>query len=695
MAELIGSPPPQFSPDGRFISYNVANPRAYSVAPAEGRYPLDINASQLFIYDAKTQSSTAAASPSLTSWGGAWSPGSSKLAYFRRDGTSSSLWLFDPRSRVSTRLGAINPKVPFGFRLPSWTPDGAKLLVVTSQQASPVPPEAGRERSYNSASVAPKEPVDNGANPRRADYQGDLDAIDVRSGASKRLVTGAAIVTLAVDPQGHYLAYTTIEGHRRAGSQQLYYQLWLMPLAGGSPLRLAEVPHQDIPVIRWSREGRHMAILSIGPETPDGLIMASTDGTLTKFVIPQGCGPELEREGVRWSRVGETLALTTPHCLLEYSAKQAEPVARFTPGKAERLSGVTEFVESESGLSLCSLLQSDRSTYSLACWSGRDAEPQRTQLPVSGQILASCPQMSFGQCFLVMREGWDTAPDLWQITQGKAERVSVLNPLLDGKPFAVQELLHWQTRTGKANSGTLLLPTGSSAPLPPVIVHLYGGESFSQEAKRFGFSADLIGNPQAYAAAGLAFFAPDLPLNSHEPMAEIAERVEEAVNALVATGRIDPKRIGLIGQSYGSYSVLSVLTRSHRYKAAVISAVVADLGSLYGHLAKNGSAPLTRWSEGGQGHMGAMPWANWPRYDRNSPYRQLDKIETPLLVMQGGADISPPYQADLVFVGLSRLNKTVSLNIFEGEPHAPPQWSGKNRLRYFHQTLDWFNRYLH
>ena len=227
-----------------------------------------------------------------------------------------------------------------------------------------------------------------------------------------------------------------------------------------------------------------------------------------------------------------------------------------------------------------------------------------------------------------------------------------------------------------------------------MIVHLYAGDSPSLERDRFGFMADLVGNPQAYAAAGFAVFAPDLPLQSHDPLTEIANNTNEAVDALVASGLVDGNRIGLIGQSYGSYSVLSVLAQSRRYKAAVISAVVADLGTFYGHLTRNGSAQTTRWAESGQGRMGAPPWQDWSRYDRNSPYRALDQISAPLLIMQGGADVTPPYQASLVFVGLNRMERPVRLNIFEGEPHSPMEWSSANRLRYFRETIEWFRLYL-
>ena len=53
-----------------------------------------------------------------------------------------------------------------------------------------------------------------------------------------------------------------------------------------------------------------------------------------------------------------------------------------------------------------------------------------------------------------------------------------------------------------------------------------------------------------------------------------------------------------------------------------------------------------------------MPWQFRDRYIENSPILYLDRMETPLLIVQGELDRNVPlHRAEEVFVGLRRLGK--------------------------------------
>ena len=97
------------------------------------------------------------------------------------------------------------------------------------------------------------------------------------------------------------------------------------------------------------------------------------------------------------------------------------------------------------------------------------------------------------------------------------------------------------------------------------------------------------------------------------------------------------------------------------------------------------------WAEEGQGRMGGPPWQFPERYLQNSPVFYLNKIETPLLINQGGMDLSP-FQSDEIFVGLRRLGRKVVYVKYENEGHGIDHVP--NRIDYWNRVIQWFASHL-
>jgi len=157
-------------------------------------------------------------------------------------------------------------------------------------------------------------------------------------------------------------------------------------------------------------------------------------------------------------------------------------------------------------------------------------------------------------------------------------------------------------------------------------------------------------------------------------------------------GIADPDRLGVMGASYGGYSTLALIVQTTRFKAAVMDVGFGNLTSNYGVMLKSGMPFHIGWAEEGQGRMGGPPWQFPERYVQNSPAFFLNKIETPLLISQGGMDVSP-FQADEIFVGLRRLGKKVVYVRYENEGHGVEHPS--NRIDQWNRILEWFESHLH
>jgi len=277
-----------------------------------------------------------------------------------------------------------------------------------------------------------------------------------------------------------------------------------------------------------------------------------------------------------------------------------------------------------------------------------------------------------------------------------SERLTATNPQFNRHQLGTAIVVDYKDDLGNPLHGALLLPpTRGSVERYPLIVWVYGGSSGSQRINRFGLVGNGVENMQLFATRGYAVFFPDAPLTGHAPVAELSRMIMPGIRRLNELGFIDPDRIGIIGHSYGGYSVLSLITQSTIFKAAVASASAGDLIGMYGHLSPSGDSFGVGWCEEGQGLMGDTPWQQRQRYIDNSPFFFLDKVETPLLLIHGGADETvPPYLSGEIFVGLRRLGKEAVFALYEGEDHWEGSWSYRNQIDYLQRVLIWFDTHL-
>jgi dipeptidyl aminopeptidase/acylaminoacyl peptidase len=73
-----------------------------------------------------------------------------------------------------------------------------------------------------------------------------------------------------------------------------------------------------------------------------------------------------------------------------------------------------------------------------------------------------------------------------------------------------------------------------------------------------------------------------------------------------------------------------------------------------------------------QSRIGRSLWEDPERYIVNSPLFDLDRVETPLLIMHNDKDHAVPwYQGIELFMGLRRLNKPVWMIVYNDELHWP------------------------
>lgn len=270
---------------------------------------------------------------------------------------------------------------------------------------------------------------------------------------------------------------------------------------------------------------------------------------------------------------------------------------------------------------------------------------------------------------------------LW-LTLGRGAPVMIdrINKHLDHVTLPVAERLE---HGGGGLVDWLILPAGvPTGSRLPMIVLPYPGTVFDGDrpAPLAPARVSSAVNPLLLAGLGYAVLLPSLPdARSGDPARDLAALVLAATDRATASGRIDPDRIAVYGHSFGGFAALAVATQTRRFAAYIASAAAPDLTLQHGFLLPYDRVeledgfplgPSFGWAETGQGHLGAAPWADPVRYQRNSPYYQAGNVHDPVLLIQGDLDPVTVTGPERMFADLYRQGQDVALLRYWGEGHV-------------------------
>ena len=275
--------------------------------------------------------------------------------------------------------------------------------------------------------------------------------------------------------------------------------------------------------------------------------------------------------------------------------------------------------------------------------------------------------------YVVTKQTYREFPNLWtgerldQLTQ-----VSDANPQQREYPWGTVELVSWRSSDNVPLRGLLYKPEGfDPAKQYPMLVYFYEEHTNDLYAYVAPTGRNLI-NPLVYTSQGYLVFMPDIHYIEGYPGQSALRSVVPGVQALVAQGFVNPKAIGVGGQSWGGYQTAYMVTQTSLFAAAVPNATVANMTSAYGGIRWGSGLARSFQYEKSQSRIGCPIWSCRDRYIENSPLFYADKITTPLLFMANDADGAVPwYQGIEFFVALRRLQKEAYLVVYNGDDHNP------------------------
>jgi dipeptidyl aminopeptidase/acylaminoacyl peptidase len=293
---------------------------------------------------------------------------------------------------------------------------------------------------------------------------------------------------------------------------------------------------------------------------------------------------------------------------------------------------------------------------------------------VMGDLAYGTPIKARRDAQLVLTRGTFTDfPDLYTGRSLTAlSRISEGNPQQSQFKWGSVELVRWNSADGVPLKGLLYKPADfDPAKKYPMIAYFYEQLSNNLNAYVPPGGRNVV-NPTHYTSNGYLVFEPDIHYETGYPGPSAFKSIVPGVQSIVARGFVDPKGIGIQGQSWGGYQALYIVTQTPLFRAAMTGAPVADMFSAYGGIRWQSGLARAFQYEHTQSRIGGSIWEKPMRYMENSPLFWADRITTPVMIMSNDGDGSVPwYQGIEMFVAMRRLGKEVYLVNYNGDEHNP------------------------
>ena len=294
------------------------------------------------------------------------------------------------------------------------------------------------------------------------------------------------------------------------------------------------------------------------------------------------------------------------------------------------------------------------------------------------------------------QESFTQFPDLHisDLSFKKSIKLSDANPQQEKYNWGTIELVSWISLDGKKLSGMLAKPENfDPSKKYPMLVNFYEKSSDGIHRHRAPKPERSSLNYSFYTSRGYIIFNPDIEYRIGYPGESAYNCVIPGVTSLIEKGFIDKENIGVQGHSWGGYQIAYLVTKTDIFKAAESGAPVPNMISAYGGIRWWTGLSRQFQYEHTQSRIGGTPWEYPARYIENSPIFNIDKINTPLLIMHNDADGHVPwYQGIEFFVSLRRLGKPSWFLNYNGEPHWPLKM--QNRKDFNIRMAQFFDYYL-
>jgi dienelactone hydrolase len=297
--------------------------------------------------------------------------------------------------------------------------------------------------------------------------------------------------------------------------------------------------------------------------------------------------------------------------------------------------------------------------------------------------------------FEYVSETYEESPNVFvagaDLKDGK--RMSDTNAFQSKYAWGHSELIEYKDSRGNRLQGSLYYPAGyEPGKKYPMVVYMY--EKLSDGLHRYNSPSERsYYSTSAFTTHGYFLLQPDIVFKASDPGLSVADCVTAAVKKVEEKGVIDPKKVGVVGHSWGGFDAAFLATHTHVFAASVAGAPITDLVSNYGnHHWSNGIAE-TDHIETGQQRMAVPLYEDLQAYIRNSAVFTVSTMTTPLMIEVGDADGTVFYHQGIELFNIARrAKKNVVLLVYQGEDHGLRKKA--DQVDYQRRIFAWFGHYL-
>jgi dipeptidyl aminopeptidase/acylaminoacyl peptidase len=297
--------------------------------------------------------------------------------------------------------------------------------------------------------------------------------------------------------------------------------------------------------------------------------------------------------------------------------------------------------------------------------------------------------------YVIARESFRKYRNLWSTDASfhAPAKVSDANPQQAKYRWGTERLISYKAADGTPMRAVMLIPDGLRPERKaPLLVYFY--ERFSDTLHQYrtpgpGTSPNLT----RYVSNGYVVLLPDVRYRVGHPGDSAMTCIMPAVDAVLRTGYVDEKRMGIAGHSWAAYQINYMITKTHRFRAVEAGAAVDNMASAYGGIRLESGVVRESQYEHTQSRIGATPWDRPDLYLENSGLFGIKNVTTPYLTIHNDLDGAvPQFQGIEYITAMRRLGKEAYLFAFDGEDH---NLKGREQQKYWTVHLDeWFDHWL-
>ncbi|HEX8618375.1 MAG TPA: S9 family peptidase, partial [Thermoanaerobaculia bacterium] len=560
---------------------------------------------------------------------------------------------------------------------PSFSPDGKRILFITTISGSPQVWTVAATGGWPDQITAFDDPVAN----VRWSPNGDWLAVQVApggglneqiyvmrpDGSDLRMLTEGGTTNNQLGVWTPDSKSLVIASNRRTPNAM---DIWLLDAATTAKRLVAQnsgVGHVE----KVSRDGKYAIVGRLASRGDEDFYRVALDGSGEVYLTPH-----------------------TPPATFGAADFGATPDVIYLGGNPERdreafgrivvsggKAGAFEVLAERNDAELAGFVVNDARTHAVLNWNvaGRselrlfDFATKR-QTPIASPSEADIANVSEfardGKRVAATFSGATSPANVWVLDVGANTRQQVTrsaHPGVDLAELVRPELVQYKAHDGVELSGWLYRPKNAKAPYATVL-NFHGGPEGQERPS-------LNPTYQALVASGIAVFAPNVRgssgfgkkfvnLDNGALRVNSVRDIKSTADYLIAQNISDPRRLGIMGGSYGGYMVMAGVTEWPDLFAAGANLFgVVNFETFFKHT---------------EGWMAAISTKEYgdPATEAEmlrslSPIHKVDRVKTPLIVLHGANDTNVPVvEAEQVVDSLKSRNVPVEYVLFPDEGHG-------------------------